>query len=292
MTNQHSEFDAQLAELAAEQRRGRLKTIAVVGFVCSLPFLYIAAEYVLRWQESRAQLLPKAQQTQLSRILDQLEESRASAQTQWEAKSSETLLQKLTPSQTPCPIRLEPPTQGAASSYIEYGSIDGNYFGTWSLEVIAKGASLGSCPGCSLLSWSVSNWRKRLAAGTATFSDLKAAQRFDLSGSDYDVFVLTSEQKEGFASDDSFSPGLLAGRALLYSSRVGRFVCAGDFVASNSPAVKTRYRHMKDNFLDQQSKAAQAVQGALGRDLTVQVRTVIPKTLMMLDPVPEEIPHP
>ena len=53
---------------------------------------------------------------------------------------------------------------------------------------------------------------------------------------------------------------------------------------SDFEAELARFRHMRNNFLDEQSKSASAAAASLQRDLEVQLRTAVTHSLRALLP--------
>jgi hypothetical protein len=182
-------------------------------------------------------------------------------------------------SEQPCNASLMAPTIEAAKSYVEYGSIDGNYFGSWSLRLV-RGEPIGESGSCAFDDWQAKRTREQLERGEADKDTLAWARQAVLTpGRGYQVIVLVDKESKPLKTGDTFIPGRISGRAFVYSDELRRFVCGGPVDAMSSPNVNIRYTYMKDNFLDQESKSASAGQAALGRDLEVQVRRALGEQL-------------
>ncbi len=167
---------------------------------------------------------------------------------------------------------------------MEHASIDGNYFGSWSLRRVRSGESLGECSSCAFSDLAIARLRKQLTEGLADKAALRTAQNLNHPQSSYVVLLLVAAEQPPVSQQQTFIAGQIAGRAYLYAERQHRFVCAGDLEATNSPTVKTRFRHMKNNILDEQSKSASAAAASLQRDLEVQLRTAVTHSLRALLP--------
>jgi hypothetical protein len=266
-----------LRQLQAQRRRSR---VIIVGFLCLLgigPFVPIGWQYYQRWKEDQANKLTAAEAQELRGYLDRMSRERESCDQAWQ--SARDQIDSLKVSEAPCNASLMAPTSEAAKSYVEYGSIDGNYFGSWSLRLIRK-EPIGESSACAFSDWEAKQTRERLDRGDADKDTLAWARRAVVRpGRGYQVVVLVSDESKPMKTGNSFIPGRISGRAFVYSDELRRFVCGGPVEAMSSPNVNIRYSYMKDNFMDQEYKSASAGQAALGRDLEVQVRRAVSEQL-------------
>src|SRR5689334_6605879 len=122
-----------LKQLQAQRRRSR---VIIVAFLCILgigPFVPIGWQYYQRWKEDQANKLTDDEAKELRGYLDRMSSERASCEKAWQTARDQ--MDTLKVSEQPCSSSLMAPTPEAAKSYVEYGSIDGNYFGSWSLRL-------------------------------------------------------------------------------------------------------------------------------------------------------------
>jgi hypothetical protein len=267
-----------LKQLQAQRRRSR---VIIVAFLCVLgigPLVPIGWQYYQRWKEAQAEKLTPDEAKELRRYLDRMSQERESCDKAWQEATGG--IDSLKIAEGPCEASLMAPTPEAAKSYVEYGSIDGNYFGSWSLHLVRGGAPIGESSSCAFSEWEAKQTRERLDRGDADKDTLAWARRAVLRpGRGYQVVVLVASESKPMKTGDSFIPGAISGRAFVYSDELRRFVCGGPIDAMSSPNVNIRYTYMKDNFLDKDYKAASAGQAALARDLEVQVRRAISEQL-------------
>jgi hypothetical protein len=277
-----------LRQLAAQRRRGRRLLIGFLALLLVGPFVPIAWGYFRRWREEQAYRLDAKEAAELRRLLDQNRGERASCQNAWRAACEK--VEQLEPGPYPCNASLLAPADFSARSYVESGSIDGNYFGSWSLRLVRPGESLGDSSSCVGQEWAADELRKRLERGEADKDDLARARR--TSGQrerGYQVLLLVRDERKPTGLGETFIPGHVTGRAYLYSDGDRRFLCAGDVEAANSKDVKINYTYMQGNFLDQEMKSREAAKASLERDLQVQLRRAVADGLHSLGQ-PEETP--
>jgi hypothetical protein len=270
-----------IRQLSGQKRRTRRLLIGFLSVLLIGPFVPFGWAYFRRWQEERASRLDDNEAAELKRLLDAGRGERLSCQNAWRAACNQ--IQQLEPGPDPCNTPLMAPADFSAKSYVESGSIDGNYFGSWSLRLIRDGEPLGDSSGCAGQEWAADELRKRLERGEADKDDLAQARRS--SGHrehGYQVLLRVHDERKPTSLGETFIPGHVAGRAYLYSDGERRFLCAGDVAAANSPDVKINYTYMQGNFLDQEMKSRMAANGALERDLQVQLRKAVADGLQVV----------
>ena len=280
--------DFQRLQRAARNRK-RLLYLFVAGLL--LVALYPVYSTVWRhYQHAQRQKLTSSEREDLERFLSALEGRAREDDQRWRQAVTRAALDNALPSEDPCPVRLSAPTLEAAESYVKHGSIDGNYYGNWSIRYLREGAEPGPCGDCRWLEQSVERVRQKVAAGEAKREDLSWARRRAESTrrSPPEVFLLVDHEEKGFVTagmgEATFTPSLLVGRAVVYGPDDGQFLCAADVRAQSSKDIPIYYRYFAENPLDQSFQASAAAQGALVRDLEVQVRRAISQNLRSLEP--------
>lgn len=262
------------ALVRARKRRQWTLRLVIVGFFVAF-FGMIAWNVSAPWRRHRARLLTSDEEQRLLVELDATEKRLLEQEHQWEEAASPERVAALAPGDAPCPLALVAPTSSAADSYVQYGSIDGNFFGNTSYSEVERGASLGKCGSCAWRREEVDKVRARLQEHELERGELRWAERHRGGVIGNDVFLFVAERVDPQPMGTSFSPGRVVGRAVIYSFDQGRFVCAADIDARNAASVMSRSSYLEGNFPDQQPKAGQSMRAALDRDLRVQVMKAI-----------------
>lgn len=250
-----------------------------------LPFAWYALQLVLRSREEAAARaaaqLSAEERTEAEQLVGQAERALREADAEFSAGMSPEALAriKLDEGDAECPYRLAPPTLEAARSYVQYGSIDMNYFGSLSYMLRQPGEPIGESSTVAVRRYQLQRIGEALRAGRAEKHDLRALRELGtVRGTS--IVVLVESQVPALVSSAigpgvSYTAGRLAGRAYLYSFAQKRVACAGFIEAVNSPQLDIRFSYMKDNFLDKSSKQEQSAKAALERDLEVQIRRAL-----------------
>lgn len=234
--------------------------LALLAGVLAAPFLYVGNtcrekqqridENRAAWQE--AQRLSDAERTALANRAAELGETIAAARRAWPAAFAPDALAAVRPGARTCPVRFAAPTAQAAASYVEYGSIDANYFGSGTFASYQANEPIGDDQLASA---------DKLVAAVASRAARGEADRMDqqrLRDLRAHVFVLVIDRE---------MPGEVTGRAYVYDIREHRIVCAGTIAVRNEPRLVT----------------AGAAKGVLHRDLEVQLRTAFATGLGAVD---------
>jgi hypothetical protein len=271
------EHDADLEALLRATKRRRIMMFVTLGLVFGSPFMWMGWTVFRRIQHQRqreeAQRATPADRAELKTLLGQLDAALKARDAQWEQATSAAALTKVKPTDEPCSVTLQAPDKSAGESYSQYGSIDGYYFGSWSLHEISSGEGAGECPSCGYQRSELERVRGELDSEALQKSAVEWARRSVRYPDDEVVIFAVESRKKPVSLGDSFVPGVVSGRAYLYQG--GRILCAGDVAAQSSTDVRTSFSYMKGNFLDESMKAREALNTALERDLTVQLRRAI-----------------
>lgn len=200
----------------------------------------------------------------------------ATADAAFRTATSEGRLAELAPGRSLCRVSLPEPRMGAGSSYSTYGSIDGNYFGGWAYVRLDKGAASIT----STREWRLGQLEDALRKGTAEKQELASALGSVHARERLVLLQVAHERKPiglaGGASEASYLGGEIEGRAYLYDEGAGGIVCVGDVVARNATGVDVRYQ--SQGAWDTSARSA-ALNATLERDLEVQLRTAIARSL-------------
>ena len=283
-----NDLDEEFRQLRGARRRRRIITVSIIALLGMAPFLWIGSRYLVFWREEEEEVaklrLTGEEKAELERLADKLGERASAGEAAWKAAATREALERVVVDEAPCDVTLQAPSIEAGKSYVQYGSIDGNYFGDWGLRLVRAGQEIGRCDDCASLRYQADAIREDLDRGRADRNTLERARRSAAGrGRDSSVVVLVDEEQQPAGGlGGRFVPGRVRGRAFLYSGGRQRFICAADIEATSSFAVNTRYSYMKDNFLDQMNKAAQAVSTSLQRDLEMQVRRAVADALRQI----------
>ena len=284
------EEDAREAEALARKLRIRRRLAVLVPLLLlAAPFLWYSVrvgQHEARKQErTAANALDDGELVALQTALDRADERARAALERWQEDVTPAALDGWRPGGTECAAGIAAPTRGAAESYIEHGSIDGNYFGRWSYRLLdGDGGVIAPAPALSSASVAIDRIRQRLASGEADRGDLERADRL-ASGRAWSreilVLLRVDERREplfvrGGADLDSFVPGVIRGRAYAINVGTQRVVCVGDVAATNSPVIDFSY--LSSSPLDESGKRS-AAESTLARDLEVELRRAIAASL-------------
>lgn len=284
------EEDAREAEALARKLRIRRRLAVLVPLLLlAAPFLWYSVrvgQHEARKQErTAANALDDGELVALQTALDRADERARAALDRWQEDVTPAALDGWRPGGTECAAGIAAPTRGAAESYIEHGSIDGNYFGRWSYRLLdGDGGVIAPAPALSSASVAIDRIRQRLASGEADRGDLERAARL-ASGRAWSreilVLLRVDERREplfvrGGADLDSFVPGVIRGRAYAINVGTQRVVCVGDVAATNSPVIDFSY--LSSSPLDESGKRS-AAESTLARDLEVELRRAIAASL-------------
>lgn len=286
------EEDAREAEALARKLRIRRRLAVLVPLLLlAAPFIWFSVrvgQHEAREQErAAADALDDGEIAALRTALDQADERARAALRGWQEGVTLAALDGWRPAGSRCAAGIDPPTRGAGESYVEHGSIDGNYFGRWSYRLVeGDGGGEAIAPAAALTgaAATIDGIRQRLAAGEADRGDLQRAERL-ASGRAWSrealVVVRVDERREplfirGGANLDSFEPGVIRGRAYAIDVGAQRVLCVGDVAATNSPVIDFSY--LSTSPLDETSKRS-AAESTLARDLEVELRRAIAASL-------------
>jgi hypothetical protein len=292
---------------AARARARRNRTImgvvlAALALGAVSPFVYIFGRVALESYEARGRAMApripaseRAKAQEAARVALKAIKERSLA---FEAATSPSALQALAPGRASCSTTLLAPTHTAAASYVTHGSIDGNYFGAWTISRIgphadsdvgdpfrvgpgARGRRRGSADGASGDEAVVRAFEAKLAAGTAEHSELEAVRGFARPADSGSVVLFDVDQEKApvplaFGPSPTYSGGHVSGHAYLYDRGSARVRCVADVEASNSDSVDLRY--FSQGIMDDGARNA-ALRAALVRDLEVQTRVAIAASL-------------
>lgn len=279
------------------RRRRRTTRLVFYGFVglMILPFAWYALNLWLRAREeaaakAAAQLTP-AEISEANELMTQGERALAEAAAEFRNNMTpEAMKQALerTPAEGPeCPYALRPPTPGAAQSYIMYGSIDGNYFGTIDYSLRSASDPIGDSREITSRQYWLRSIGEKLKSGRAEKRDLRELRGMTQMRGASIILVAqtqTASSVSGFGPGVVYKAGSVTGAAYIYSFTAKRIACAGAIVAENSPKLDFRFSHMKDNYLDETTKRSQSAEKALERDLEVQIRRTIATSMRAVPP--------
>lgn len=274
---------------ARGQRRRRWLARIVPLLLLAAPFVWYAGKVgqheAQRRERAAAEALGEGDAAALTTALDAADARVRAAAEGWKERVTPERLAALGPGEGACGAGIKAPRMGADESYIKHGSIDGNYFGGWGYRFLEAGAAIEAPYAITAEAEAIAEARRKLAAGEASRRDLERAERV-ASGrawaSERVVLVRADERREpvflagmggGF---DSFSGGLVRGRA--YAIEVGsqEVVCVGDFEAMSSPVIDFSY--LSTSPMDEGAKRA-AGEATLARDFEVAIRRAIAGSL-------------
>lgn len=274
------------------RRRRRTTRMVFFGFIglMILPFAWYALQLWLRAREEAAEKaaarLTAAESAEAAELLTQAERALAEAAAAFRSamtpEAMGQILERTPVDGPPCPYALRPPTSGAAQSYIMHGSIDGNYFGSIYYTIRKAGEAIGESGEIESRQSDLRSIGERLKSGRAEKRELRALREMiHMRGTS--IIVIAQSQTAALVSSAgpgiTYAPARIAGAAYLYSFSQKRIACAGAILAQNSPQLDFRFSHMKDNYMDEVSKRAQSAEGALQRDLEVQIRRALAESL-------------
>jgi hypothetical protein len=190
----------------------------------------------------------------------------------WRRNVTPDALAAVVPTESRCPESFSAPTIGAGESYVKYGSIDGNYFGSMHYDVVRTGEPIPE-PAFARMLAEVEAISDRIAGGRLLRPDLAALDK--LGRGDTELFVLADERADAIVTGDSYIAGKVAGTAYLYSHAQRRVICAADIDVKNAPEVEIRYTHRAGAVGDEEIQKYAAAKAVLERDMDVQLRRAI-----------------
>ena len=223
---------------------------------------------------------PWPARTQLAQHLDQAEPALVAQAAQWTQAARRDALEALRFSDDACPIRLEEPSEWSARSYVESGSMD-NTFGSWTLREVPAGEEPGACA-CERDLQTLRTTRADLNGQPEKLTRWTLQWAGGLTGGrrGYEVVFLVDSLKEPVAGSDTFVPGLISGRAVLFDG--ARPICGGEVAAQSSTNVATSYMAIQGSVLSELHEGRAAMTSALRRDLEVQLRRAVVGALSTL----------
>jgi hypothetical protein len=275
-----SEFDD--IEGFARANRRRAKMYGVIGmavFVIPLAWVFYdchkkhqrIAERNAEYRKS-LELTPEEREILKKRVTE-VKARIAEQQDAWKKVVTHEALAALKPSESPCTMhKFEAPTVQAADSYVQYGSIDANYFGSYWVSRIRAGESFG-VPYASDLQ-AVQALEKKLVDGTADRNDQRSLDLENVI-----PFMVVEKESAPLVTSSGglggFIPGELAGRVYVYSAASHSITCVADIAVTNSESIRFNYSYMEGNYADKEYKMREAGKAQLERDLDVKLRQAI-----------------
>lgn len=194
----------------------------------------------------------------------------------WAKLVTRESLASVSPGEGRCGHSLKAPTEAAAKSYVMHRSIDLNYFGTWSFQLIPASApeiASRTLQGAASVIDRAKKAEAERKGERDVLTDLTAIAEDRYFSERYDIFVMVEAQKEAIVLSDTYLSGLLVGRVYLYSHGVEGLSCAGDIKVESSDKIDFNYFKTNPVF-EGQDRAAAAAE-ALKRDMEVQTRRSI-----------------
>jgi hypothetical protein len=270
------------------RRRALLIGLAAGGvLVCLSPFFYIAYGIVHESMAARAakkaQELDAREAKELAGLLARADAALVEREAAFERATSPAALATAgTGGGGRCPWSPSAPSYTAADSYVKYGSIDMNYFGSAAYEVVSPAGAAPKASHLAHVRTTIDSARASLAAKTATKRQLADVARI-ADGTTFatarEILLVVDRKVEphvvgALAGDVTYDGGELSGRAYLYRHATKRIACAGEIDAENSKTVDIRYMTtvIRGTALPDDFAKRQATKAALERDLEVQIR--------------------
>jgi hypothetical protein len=281
------EIDEDLLRMQRAERRRKIGMRIFLTALVVIPFAWMLSPWIRHWQREREEQLTEVEKKQYLDALTQLEKVLREEDAAWKAVAKRELLEAMQFEGGDCRYTLDPPQMGAGDSYVQYGSIDGNYFGRWSLCRVGENEDVARCGGNSWALSQLNEERAQVEAGERDKRDLhRVENQLRQRTRDQTVVLLVEESTDpfvtpGLAGDFTYAAGTVAGRAYLHVDGEG-FVCGAFVEAKNSKEIDVRYSYMKDNFLDKSAKSGEAARAALMRDLDVELRKAVAGNLQAL----------
>jgi hypothetical protein len=286
----NEDLDAAIRDLQGQRRRGRWRLYGIIAFVAIAPVVFLVAypKYQRR-QYERSLLLDGAGARELRDLLAQLTPKAAECRAVWEKRTrSEALAALNIDAEASCPVDLPTPSEKEGKDYVQFMSWTGGalWFGGWRLHLVGADGKVDGGGGCTSEGL-LKSLAESVDRGNAKKTDLEDARWALKRPGGHEVVFLVTEQERGRfnvlrgkSAFDSFTPGTIRGRALVYSQADQLFVCGGEIEARNSPAIVIH------SAPDLGSKLG-ATEEVLKRDLEVQLRRQIASGLNALA-VPEK----
>lgn len=291
------DFEAEFHKKLARRRALLMGLLGVGVLVVASPFLYIALG-VYRAEDrerahAKASQLSDAQVAELGDLLDRAGPLLTAREADFRAAIPSDDLERLQPGDGTCSDAPQAPTASAASSYSEYGSIDGNYFGNASYTLVGvtsdrntldlrrlyeapRVATLNELSLTSGARATVERVRGSNAKREATKADLEELRVLSSGSSAKLTFVVVRELTEPLvdsAGKGTYVGATLRGRAYVYRTDLRRIACVGDIDVHNSPSIDIRYQAPANGLPT--SNRTDAAQVTLQRDLDIQIRRAL-----------------
>jgi hypothetical protein len=179
-------------------------------------------------------------------------------------------LKAIVPGAQPCRLPVHEPSAEAADTYIRTGDIDAKAFESSAFESYEVDTTTEPLPDGELRQDDamLADLEQRLSTGTATggdrelLADLIPSTTYIIIDSDTDAEVTQT------APRITYTPGVVTGRAYVFSLDDAKFICAANVTASNTPSEQA------PKFLAGVGRAPQARE-ILHRELEVQLRRAL-----------------
>ena len=240
--------------------------IGLLVAVIAAPFVYVGN--TCRKKQARidanqaayreAQQLSEGERAQLDNAVAQARQTYATALQAWTTAVTKDALAAITPSAKPCEYRFDAPSAKAAESFVKYGSVDANYFGTGAFVSFSASEAVrdDQLRGTASAIEHIANLATR---GNATRAHIDELRKLPT----HVVFVVIDREVEPLAgTGTAYTPGEVAGRSYVFSVAQKRLVCAGTVDVRNAPNMETSPR-------DDEAKMM------LFRDLEMQIRQAL-----------------
>jgi hypothetical protein len=272
----------------SEQRR-KIAIFVVLGIAAVAPFAYIfwdhhkvtaandAFEAEARAQTAREQAfanrpLTATETAELDDLAHHVVDDAKALRAAWQAATTPEALADLVPGTSGCGLRMSAPTAQAADSFVQYGSIDANYFGNVSFETFHAG-TLPTTDFDDRVTKAIAI-ASRVAAGSHARADFDAS--LALVAGEPIVFLVETERREPLMLGNGYEPGEVRGMAYVFDPRQRAVTCAGAVHVVNRPEINVEY--YTTSVLDDQARD-RAARAILGRDLQVQLDIAIATSL-------------
>ena len=285
----HDSVDDLEAQLRRSTRVRRFAVITVLVLGATIPFGYIWWDYHkvnaanAAWEakdkaeREAAERLTPAESARLDELVDHLHADIVALRPVWQVATDRDALAAVVAGSEPCQIGQTAPTAQAADSYVNYGSIDGNYFGNVSVATYPAGAPLPP-------TWidervaSADQIIARVRSGAHTRSDLETAEQLAHGGPV--VFAVTTLNKKPVVIGAKFIPGVIDGTAYVFDPGQRAITCAGTFSVTSRSTIDVTYETVGP--LDTGNRDANA-RGMLARDLDVQLKRAVASALRLVE---------
>lgn len=273
-------------------RRSRQIKLGLLALLIASPFLYLGYTCQVkknkiaaaREEYEAAQRLSAAEVSELRALIPKTRTAIADATKAFTEVVTHEKLAAIIPGESRCPHRFSAPDLRSGQSYVEHGSIDGNYFGSMSYQLLEPGAPIkpaGLGDATTALDRADEALRKN-APTKSILEDVRGAS--DLGTTLIIVGKRTEPIVMAGVVDASYIPGEIRGTVFLYSFASRQIECAAFLAVQNSSAVDIRYSYSAGNYSDKDRNLSEAGRGALQRDLEVELRRAIAQGLRVVGP--------